>query len=107
MTVPGHTHGGARMARTPHTSVESLTVPIRLRGQDFTFKLFTRPLRLGPYGTIRYYWMDSSQLRAALASDAAAANFRNCVGHWWAAMQAAGLGDDPEQQAHLVTALCY
>jgi hypothetical protein len=50
--------------------------------------------------------MDSSAFRS-LKSDSSAANFRNCISHWWAAMRASGLGDDPEQQAHLVTAICY
>src|SRR4051812_18622118 len=99
------------MARAPRSASqpppESLTATVRLRGQEFSFKLFTRPLRLGDYGTVQYYWMDSSQLRAALATEAAAANFRACVGHWWAAMLVSGLGDDPDQQAHLVSALCY
>jgi hypothetical protein len=50
--------------------------------------------------------MDSSQFRN-IESKASAANFRSCVGHWWAAMGTLGLRGDLEQQTHLVTALCY
>jgi len=49
----------ASTRKPPH----SFTATLRLRGQEFPFRLFTRPLRLGEYGTIQYYWMDSSQFR--------------------------------------------
>jgi hypothetical protein len=34
-------------------------------------------------------------------------NFRSCIGFWWAAMRDVGLGNDWEQQRHLVMAVCY
>jgi hypothetical protein len=83
---------------------ESIIATVPLQGQDFAFKLFRRPLPLGQYGTIDYYWMSSAAFRS-LKSDSSAANFHACIRHWWAAMRASGLGDDPEQQAHLVTAI--
>jgi len=89
-----------------HTPPQSLTASVRLAGQDFAFRLYSRHLRLAPFGTVEYYWMDSSLFRN-IESEASAASFRNCVGHWWTAMQASGLGDDLEQQTHLVTAMCY
>jgi hypothetical protein len=35
------------------------------------------------------------------------ADFRNCVGHWWRAMQSLGLGRDPIQVGHLLLATSY
>src|SRR5262249_25077077 len=73
-------------------------------GQDFTFRLCTRPLRLGADVTVRYYWMDSSGFRVARGRRGGdPANLRNCVGHWWAAVRPDGAGDDP---ALMRTALC-
>ncbi len=85
---------------------QSWTATVRLAGQDFSFRLYARPLHLRPFGSVQYYWMDSSLFRN-FESETSSANFRNCVGHWWAAMQANGFGDDLEQQTHLVTAMCY
>lgn len=88
---------------------KSLTATICLCGQEFQFNLFTRPLPLGESCTVQYYWMDNSQFRS-LNSEASAANFRNCLGHWWAAMLASGWAsgaDELEQQMHYVTAQCY
>lgn len=85
---------------------ESLTATLRLSGQEFSFRLFNRPLRLGSYGTVQYYWMDSSQFRD-INSEASAANFRNCIGHWVAAMQASGCWDEVDQQIHFVCAMCF
>jgi hypothetical protein len=86
--------------------LRTLNATVRLRGQDFTFKLYSRPLLLGNSATVTYYWMDSREFRN-LGSDASLANFRNCVGHWINAVHASGLGDDLDQQAHFVAALCY
>jgi hypothetical protein len=88
------------------TRPKSLTAQVGLLGEDFSFKLYTRPLALGPYGRIQYYWMDNSQFRN-IRSEASCANFRNCLGHWSAAMRSSGLGGDLDQQIHYVTALCY
>jgi hypothetical protein len=85
---------------------ESFTATVQLFGQEFQFKLFTRPLSLGEFHTVQYYWMDNSQFRS-MNSVAAAANFRNCLGHWGAAMRASGLMEELEQQMHYVTAQCY
>jgi hypothetical protein len=84
----------------------SLTATLRLRGHDFAFRLFTRPLRLGDYGTVQYYWMDSSQFRD-LRAEASAANFRSVIGFWAAAVHEMGLQHDPDQQVHYVLAVCY
>src|SRR5262249_2379291 len=66
------------------------------------------PLRLGPSGTVTYYWMDSSQFRIARGRRARdPANFRNCVTHWWLAMRSLGLAGDPIQVAHLILAISY
>jgi hypothetical protein len=96
------------MPRTARIPTESLTATVRLRGQDFDFRLYTRPLQLGPSGTVRYYWMDSSQFRIARGRrEFDPANFRNCVGHWWLAMQSMGLGGNSIQVAHLILATSY
>lgn len=87
-------------------AIRSLAALVRLGGQDFTFKLSTRPLVLGHAATVQYYWLDSRQFRH-LSTAAAADNFRACLGHWAAAMRALGLANDLEQQIHYVTALCY
>ncbi|MEJ7636876.1 MAG: hypothetical protein WKF75_02520 [Singulisphaera sp.] len=88
------------MDRAGRTPPASLTAEVRVDGRDFTFTLFTRPLRLGDSGTIRYYWMDSSGFRIARGRRAAdPANFRNCVGHWWAAMRSQGWDRDPARSA--------
>lgn len=97
----------ARSARPPTAPPpESFTATVVVGRAEFTFTLYHRPLTLGPSGTVQYYWMDGSQFRN-IDSDAAAENFRNCVGHWAAAMRAGGWGDDLDQQVHYVTALCY
>jgi hypothetical protein len=85
---------------------ESFTATISARGHDFSFRLCTRLLPLGPDLTVRYYWMDSSQFRSP-ECEGAEPNFRNCVGHWAAAMRSLGLKDDLEQQIHYVCAVCY
>jgi hypothetical protein len=96
------------MARILREPIQSLTATIRLQDQDFAFRVYTRPLRLGPSGTVQYYWMDSSQFRIARGRRGIdPINFRNCVGHWWRAMQALGLGSDPTQIEHLVLATTY
>jgi hypothetical protein len=93
--------------RTPRPEpCESLTATLRLRGQEYLFRLYTRRIRLGDEASIDYYWMDSSQLRD-LKSEAAAANFRSVVGYWAAAMREMRLHDDLEQQVHYVLAVCY
>jgi hypothetical protein len=52
--------------------------------------------------------MDSSQFRITRRRRAAdPANFRNCVGHWWRAMQLQGLGRDPIQIQQLLLATSY
>jgi hypothetical protein len=85
-----------------------LTATIRVLNQDFAFQLFTRPLRLGPSGSVQYYWMDSSQFRIARGRRVIdPVGFRNCVGHWWAAMHSLGLARDPIQIGHLVLATSY
>src|SRR4051794_632874 len=65
---------------------EKLTAIIQILGHELPFRLYSRPLRLGPYGVVQYYWMDGSQFRS-IKSDASAANFRNCTGHWAASMR--------------------
>lgn len=97
----------ARVERSTSISrrPSALTATISLGGQDFTFKLYTRSLSLGP-ATVQYYWLDSRPLRR-LGNAASAANFCACLGHWWAAMRASGLGNDLEQQIDYVTAQCY
>jgi hypothetical protein len=98
------------MARTDIPSTrkppQSLTATLHLRKQDYAFRLFTRPLRLGDYGTVQYYWMDSSQFRNP-RTEASAANFRSVVGFWAAAMQEEGVWNDLDQQVHYVLAVCY
>ena len=93
------------MASLPEST--SVTATLALGGQQFTFTLFTRPLRLGAHGTVHYYWMDGSQFRTARRDSAAAANFHACVGHWWAAVGLSGGSDDGDLQGRLALAHCY
>jgi hypothetical protein len=96
------------MGQTAPHRTQHLDAAVRVRGTDFTFHLLTRPLGLGPGLTARYYWMDSSGFRVARGRRGCdPANFRNCVGHWWAAMRSLGLGDDPDQVRHLLLATSY
>jgi hypothetical protein len=98
------------MARTAtpstHKPPESFTATLRLGGDNYTFRLFTRSLRLGEYGTVQYYWMDSSQFRCGHTKESAG-NFRSVIDFWAAAMRHMGLGQDLEQQVHHVLAVCY
>jgi hypothetical protein len=85
---------------------EKLTATLQILGYEFRFQFYIRPLRLGPYGVLQYYWMDVSQFRA-LKSEASVASFRNCIGHWAASMRVRGLGGDLVQQINYVLAVCY
>ena len=87
-------------------SCESLPATIQLRGQDYTFRLYNRPLKLGDYGMVDYYWMDSSQFRN-LRSEAECSNFRSILGFWAAAMHEDGVQHELDQQIHYVLAQCY
>jgi hypothetical protein len=89
-------------ARMPPTS---LTATLRLGGQDWPFRVYTRSLALGSSGRVQYYWMDSSQLRNP-RSEAAQVNFRSIVGFWGAAMQEMGWWD-LDQEVNYVLAVCY
>jgi hypothetical protein len=94
--------------RTRPSPPQSLVASITLGGDDFPFRLYTRPLVLGPGRTVQYSWMDSTQFRITRSRRAwDPANFRNCVGHWWRAMQLQGLGRDPDQIRHLLLATTY
>jgi hypothetical protein len=94
-------------AQRPRSAVssKSFTATVSVRGEEFSFRLYHRPLALGTTLTVQYYWMDSSQFRS-LNSEAAAANFRNCVGHADALLRA-GKCDELERQIQDVTALCF
>jgi hypothetical protein len=89
---------------TPRTS--ALTATIRSYGREYDFPLCTRHLRLGPTGTVRYYWIDSKPLRGTGDRDAAGA-IRPFVDHWWAAMTAKGWDRELDQQVNLVLARCH
>jgi hypothetical protein len=92
--------------RTPPP--QSFVARVTLGGDTFRFRLYARPLALGPGRTIQYHWVNSSQLRITRGRRAAdPANFRNCVGHWWRAVQTQGLGRDPTQVRHLLLATGY
>jgi hypothetical protein len=96
------------MGRPAHRPTESLTATLGLGGHDFTFRLFTRPLQLGPGVPVQYYWMDNAQFRIARKQRGAdPANFRNCISHRWAAMQSVGLGGDLAQIQNLLLATSF
>src|SRR5262245_500171 len=97
----------ATMPRTAcHKRASSLTATVRLCNQVFSFRLYTRPLSLGPVGVVQYYWMDSSQFRN-IRTEASVSSFRSCLGHWAAAMRSMGCWDDLDQQVHFVAAQCW
>ena len=54
---------------------QQVCATLNVGGQAFPFKLFTRAVQLGDYGSIDYYWMDSSEFRS-LRTEEVAANFR-------------------------------
>lgn len=85
---------------------ESFVATLSLQGQEFPFRLFCRPVRLGEFGTVQYYWMDSSQFRS-LRTAAEAANFRAVVGFWYAGMQHEGVHNDLDNQIHYILAVTY
>jgi hypothetical protein len=72
-----------------------------LRGQEFEFELFHRPVPLGDHGTARYYWIDSSQSRRKL-SKTSIDNARNCVEHSRTAISVSGCDQELEQEIHYV-----
>ena len=85
---------------------ECVTAKITLQGQTFPFRLYTRRLPLGDYGTIHYYWMPAPEFHS-LTPKSTTANFRSCLGHWKAAMQTCGLWEDIEQQVTYLLAASY
>src|SRR4051812_35991749 len=90
------------------STVKRLTVSVRLGGTECRFRLLTRPLTLGPDTSVNYHWMDASDFRITQTRRKAAHdNLRNCIGHWWAAMQASGVDRDPDQIRHLLLASSY
>jgi hypothetical protein len=91
---------------TSSPRTERLAVTVHRFGQAFDFQLYTRPVGLGPQTVIRYYWMDVSQFRT-LASPSGAANYRNCLAHWWRCTQAAGRNRQIDQQVNYVLAQAY
>ena len=88
------------------TPLRRLTATLVLGGREYPFVLCHRPINLGSAGTVEYYWLDSSQLRATDSKEGLN-NFGNCVGYWWAAMIQEGLDSDPTQQEHLFLAMSY
>ncbi len=100
------------MARTTPASLSRRThrfpLSVRVGEHDFTFDLCGRRLALGPGRAIDYYWMDSTGFRITRARRKVdPANFRNCVGHWWAAMRLNGWHRDPDQLDRLLLATSY
>ena len=89
-----------------HKPPESLVATLTLRGREFPFRIFSRPIRLDSYGTVQYYWMDSSQFRS-LRTAADLANFRSAIGFWTAGMQQIGAHRDIDQQIHFILAVTY
>ncbi len=82
---------------------EQVLATISLGRQDFTFRLCTRPIHLGSHHTVQYFWMDLADLRKAEGSS----NVRNCIDHWWAAMQSEGGHNDYYNEFQYVLANCY
>ena len=95
--------GSPQEQRTPP---ESITATIPFRRQEFSFRLYRRRLCLGAAGVVHYYWMDGSEFRDP-DSESGAANFRNVIGFWAAAMRQMSLGNELDQQINYVLAVCY
>ena len=91
------------MARQ-NPKTKQVLATISLGGQDFPFRLHSRPISLGSHGTVQYSWMDSSDLRTNAHRSS---NVRNSIAHWWAAMQSLGLDQDYFTQFNYVLANCY
>jgi hypothetical protein len=92
----------------PPSRAKKTTANLAAFKHHLAFDLFSRRLELGNAVTIDYWWMDSSRFRISRKQRLFdPANFRNCVTHWWLAMQSLGLGHDPAQIRHLIQATCY
>jgi hypothetical protein len=92
----------------PSPRIRRVTLAVRVGRADFSFDLCTRPLTLGPGREVDYYWMDSTRFRITRPRRAGDhGNFRNCLGHWWAATTAAGVHHDPGQIDHMLLASGY
>jgi hypothetical protein len=98
----------ARVAASHRSPPQSLVATVTLGGDDFPFRLCTRPLALGSGQTIQYFWMDSSAFRISQSRRAAdPGNFRNCLGHWWRSLQLQGLAREPLQLRRLLLSTSY
>lgn len=92
----------------PSNRTRRFPLTVRLGGADFTFDICGRRFALGRNHAVDYYWMDSTGFRITRARRKVdPANFRNCVGHWWAAMRTRGWHRDPDQLDHLLLATSY
>ena len=78
---------------------------LELQGLTFPFSLKHQSLELGTAGTIDYYYMPSSELRAK-ATHAGITNFHSILEHFWCILNSAGINDD-EQIADYLLATSY
>lgn len=89
-----------------HLATKKESITLKLGGREYPFAVCSRPLQLGEFGTIDYYWMDSSLLRS-FSTNEARTNFRSIVGYWWGAMHELGIHKDVDQEANFVLAMCH
>jgi hypothetical protein len=82
---------------------DMLTLAVELGEKSFPFRLCRRKLNFGPAGEACYFWMDSRPFRSRRLGD----NYRLCVDHWWAAVEAEGASGEMENEVTLVLAECY
>ena len=61
--------------------VRRIRANVQFGTQSFEFELCGREITFGSAGLVKYYWMDSKQLRRGATSNA-----RSCGESWWASM---------------------
>ncbi len=82
---------------------QEVAVSFEYAGRVFDFRICQRYLDVGLPDKVRYYWMDSAQLRQGTGGP----NFRPCVDLWWHAGEQAGEATSHHNLAARVFAECY
>lgn len=85
------------------TECQEVAVSFEYAGRVFDFRICQRDLDVGLPKKVRYYWMDSAQLRQGTSGP----NFRPCVDLWWHAGEQAGAATSHDSLLALVFAECY
>ena len=96
----------SRSRKSKNESVQRLKVRISIKNVEFEFELCHRPLNFGLDQPVRYYWMDTSQLRNPTTSGAQDA-IRDIISYWASSIHQAGYWDDLHEKELFLSATCY